>query len=47
MTLITQCECNHEDQDKMYGKGNRVFNKTAKTPGTSYRCTICGNIIKR
>ncbi len=38
MTKIIKCDCQHEDQDKMYGKGNRVHNETR---GGKWRCTIC------
>ncbi len=37
--MILNCSCNHEGQDKLYGKGRRVFNETKK-PDT-YRCTVC------
>lgn len=40
MTEIKRCSCEHKWQDKRYGKGRRVKNKTAK--GT-YRCTVCGS----
>lgn len=35
--MILRCTCKHEFQDKRYGKGKRVFNKTT----TGYRCTVC------
>jgi len=41
MTKIQKCSCEHEMQDKMYGKGNRVKNQTVKGNGTIYRCTVC------
>jgi len=41
MTKIKQCGCEHKFQDKKYGKGNRVFNKTMKDDGTIFRCTVC------
>lgn len=34
---IRSCSCNHEFQDKTYGKGMRVKNKTLK----GCRCTVC------
>ena len=39
--MIYPCKCNHEVQDKMYGKGRRVYNigKTDK------KCTVCGNKV--
>jgi len=40
MTKIMQCDCVHEDQDKMYGKKNRVHNSCGKDAG-KWRCTVC------
>ena len=42
-TAITTCNCEHEYQDKKYGKGMRVHNETNKVP-TTYRCTVCGKV---
>lgn len=45
-TEIRKCTCKHEDQDRRYGNGNRVFNKTTKKKGTEstfFRCTVCGS----
>lgn len=39
---IKRCVCEHEYQDKKYGKKNRVCNKTAKD---KWRCTVCGKEI--
>lgn len=44
-TVIMRCTCDHEVQDKMYGKGMRVHNridggKAAKEP-IGYCCTVC------
>lgn len=41
--MIVKCKCSHEYQDKKYGAGNRVANKTDKGSATSdvYRCTVC------
>ena len=36
---IAKCTCNHEFQDKKYGKNNRVFNYCVK--GDKWRCTVC------
>lgn len=42
MTIeIRKCTCEHDFQDKQYGKGNRVWNQTLKDKGTVYRCTVC------
>jgi len=40
---IKRCECKHEYQDEVYGKGNRVHNPTLKQVGNQpvYRCTVC------
>lgn len=40
---IFKCNCEHEYQDKKYGKGNRVFNSKKGTP-LEYRCTVCERI---
>ena len=40
-TIILKCDCNHDYQDKKYGKDNRVMNPVTKKPDT-YRCTVCG-----
>jgi len=40
MTTIKTCYCDHEYQDKVYGKGKRVMNKKAE--GKGWRCTVCG-----
>ena len=37
--MILRCDCKHEGQDSLHGKGNRVFNPISK-PGF-YRCTVC------
>ncbi len=37
---ILKCSCQHEYQDKVYGKGMRVHTKCNK----GHRCTICGNV---
>lgn len=45
-TKIISCTCQHEFQDKTYGKGKRVMNlqgKNGKPTGATpkYRCTVC------
>lgn len=37
--MIKKCGCTHPWQDKRYGKGKRVMNKTTKDG--VYRCTVC------
>lgn len=45
-TKLFKCRCKHEYQDKKYGKGIRLHNKTTY-PNTNkgtlgeYRCTVC------
>lgn len=34
----TPCSCDHPYQDRRYGKGVRIHNRTTD----SYRCTVCG-----
>lgn len=43
MTTIKQCTCEHTFQDKIYGKGNRVWNigKEAGSSSTVIKCTVC------
>lgn len=38
--MILRCHCEHEVQDKLYGKKNRVHNYAEKTK--NWRCTVCG-----
>ena len=44
-TKILPCTCHYDFQDKTYGKGNRVFNLTAKKASGQdngvWRCTVC------
>lgn len=40
--MIMKCDCEHEFQDKVYGKGNRVHNYRDKD--NNYICTVCGSI---
>jgi hypothetical protein len=42
MTKIDKCSCDSKFQDKRYGKGMRVFNKTDKE--NEYRCAVCKNV---
>lgn len=46
-TKIKECTCEHEYQDKKYGKHMRVMNK-CKAKGLKdkpeWRCTVCGRI---
>jgi len=38
-----QHSCENKGQDKLHGKGNRVFNVFKnKSQQTSARCTVCG-----
>lgn len=38
--MIANCTCSHEYQDKLYGKGKRVFNAGKAV----YRCTVCKSV---
>jgi len=48
MTKILFCTCEHEYQDKQYGKHMRVHNSKKPKDGmnrpTDFRCTVCGSI---
>ena len=49
-STILPCSCKHEQQDEMYGKGNRVHNNASgKDSKTSdrWRCTVCENVVSR
>lgn len=40
---IKKCNCEHKDQDKRYGQGNRVHNKAINkvTGKDGWVCTVC------
>ncbi len=42
-SFIAKCTCIHEGQDKIHGRGNRVFNlgKSAEKG----KCTVCGSSV--
>lgn len=42
--MISSCDCKNEQQDRLHGKGQRVFNKLAKSSADAQygRCTVCG-----
>lgn len=44
---IMKCDCKHDFQDSVYGKGMRVFNPQGKgkDQGEEYICTVCGKTI--
>lgn len=42
-TKVMHCKCDHDFQDKKYGRGLRVHNRTEKGSRTIYRCTVCNN----
>ncbi len=44
---IKTCTCEHEYQDKRYGKHKRVANACVVTPPSppEFRCTVCTKII--
>ena len=39
MSEVKFCTCQHEYQDRKYGKNKRVHNKTTK----GWKCTVCGD----
>lgn len=41
--MIITCDCKHEQQDILHGKGKRVHNPMKKIPDMpqEYRCTVC------
>lgn len=42
MTIVRKCTCNHAQQDKMYGKGQRLHNIVDGEKHTvKGRCTVC------
>lgn len=44
-SIVKPCSCQHESQDKIHGKGNRVKNQTAvKGEKKTYRCTVCKKV---
>ena len=43
-SVVLNCKCEHKEQDKMYGKGKRLFNYCADN--ASARCTVCNTINK-
>jgi hypothetical protein len=45
--MIHQCTCKHDYQDRLYGKGNRLFNPCKpKEKAIWGRCTVCGNTLQ-
>ena len=39
---ILKCVCHHDAQDKLHGKGMRVFNRIRpKERDNRFRCTVC------
>ncbi len=42
--MIEKCNCKHEEQDKIHGKGNRVHNPRKKEGERT--CTVCKTIKK-
>lgn len=47
-TARVLCTCEHEVQDKLYGKQTRVANATQRNDDTSVevRCTVCKRVHK-
>ncbi len=44
MTIIKQCTCKDEEQDRMYGKQMRVWNYHSidRASTIKCKCTVCG-----
>jgi hypothetical protein len=43
--MILSCICESAAQDKLNGRGKRVYNQKKRVPGISkdsYSCTVCG-----
>lgn len=43
-TKILSCSCKHEAQDRIYGSGLRLHNRTMQTKAREsrkWRCTVC------
>ena len=45
MSKVMNCSCQHEAQDKLYGRGMRLFNECTVNGRDGYRCTVCGREI--
>lgn len=43
---VLSCTCEHRAQDRLYGKGKRLFNERAadQKNSRSFRCTVCGRV---
>lgn len=39
--MILKCSCQHTEQDRLHGSGNRVANYCPDPSGAKYRCTVC------
>ena len=40
--MKSKCDCDHASQDKLHGKGIRVFNLCNK----GARCTCCAKVVE-
>lgn len=45
MSKVMKCNCQHESQDELYGKGMRLFNECTVNGKDGYRCTVCGKEV--
>lgn len=44
--MIIKCNCKHEGQDALHGKGMRLHNpgvRQGKDAIVKFRCTVCGD----
>jgi hypothetical protein len=44
-TFTCPAKCEHDFQDKRYGKGSRIFTITTKDSKKGKRCSACGTFI--
>jgi hypothetical protein len=52
--MIKLCTCEHKGQDRLHGRGMRVFNECKGQAGRAddgerkaLRCTVCGKMLAR
>ena len=44
-TAVLRCECRHDSQDRIYGKGKRLHNLLNNPKSDKrWRCTVCGSL---
>lgn len=45
--MIGPCDCKNASQDRLHGKGQRVFNACGPVTNPQWRCTVCLKQIPR